>query len=532
MSTKKITQLQTATDITASDFIQVVDIEDGGMAPSGTNKKVTAQTLGNYLPVRALGSTTSRTLSARFADTVNVKDFGAVGDGVADDTSAIQAALDHAASNVFKVSGVRLPAGAYKTTSTLYIPMGIRFHGDAFHSETIARYTSVIKPTFNGDCIRFRANRDGPRNFYYGCLENFHIFNASTKVSGWGISFRLQDGSVVAAADSTTIRDITIREMPSGGIEFPNGALPVHVERVRLLFNNGPGIVITGGSNLHQAIMLHGISGDANTECLIKFVNLDFNGNVLITGIKSEMRINPWYGNIESQQNVIKFENCTTGTPITVIGGTHISSIPDGATFKKPGDFAVISSGGDPHFEWMGVACRVRVGDTGTDPCIVSKAGQYAIDYKVRSGSSSGLERVDRTPSSSGYRVFGASDSYQSKSIEGVGFQLSGVSPAYSLHETDGAVNSKTWILVASGGDTSLRAINDDGSLGKIIWTATRSRFDVGPNDTLGTYLRINGINTTSAVAGTATALPSNPVGYISININGIDRRMPYYATV
>ena len=53
----------------------------------------------------ATGSTTTRLLVDRFADTVNVKDFGAVGDGVTDDTAAIQAAVDSNASSVFVPSG-------------------------------------------------------------------------------------------------------------------------------------------------------------------------------------------------------------------------------------------------------------------------------------------------------------------------------------------------------------------------------------------------------------------------------------------
>lgn len=59
----------------------------------------------------------------------NVLDFGAVGDDVADDTAAIQAAIDSSASGLT----VYLPAGVYKITDTILLKRGsVRLVGDGF----------------------------------------------------------------------------------------------------------------------------------------------------------------------------------------------------------------------------------------------------------------------------------------------------------------------------------------------------------------------------------------------------------------
>jgi hypothetical protein len=83
------------------------------------------QGLGNISNSTAIatGSTTARSLANRFADVVNVKDFGAVGDGVVDDTAAIQNAINSGKALVF------LPEGNYKVTASITIPENVTLEG-------------------------------------------------------------------------------------------------------------------------------------------------------------------------------------------------------------------------------------------------------------------------------------------------------------------------------------------------------------------------------------------------------------------
>lgn len=116
----KISQLETATDVTASDLIQVIDIEDTGMAITGTNKKCTAQLMANELgkltSIVANNTTFSRTLVDRVSNVFNVRDFGAVGDGVTDDRSAFQSAFN--AANSAGGGIVYVPKGRYRKSDT------------------------------------------------------------------------------------------------------------------------------------------------------------------------------------------------------------------------------------------------------------------------------------------------------------------------------------------------------------------------------------------------------------------------------
>lgn len=96
---------------------------DGMYALSGMADPAEAGSDISNRAVKASGSTTLRTLGDRFADVVNVKDFGAKGDGITDDTAAFNAAG--------AVGVVYVPKGTYVLSNPYDIGKKYQFFGDA-----------------------------------------------------------------------------------------------------------------------------------------------------------------------------------------------------------------------------------------------------------------------------------------------------------------------------------------------------------------------------------------------------------------
>ena len=160
-----------------------------------------------------------------------------------------------------------------------------------------------------------------------------------------------------------------------------SGALPIKIGPCKHLWNQGAGIRCDRISQF-QGVHFADVSGDGNIGGLIYLNGMSSYDNFLVSSLKSEKRVNDEYGSVAAQANAIIAYNCSD-CGIHIAGANHISSVPDGGNFEKPGDFISIAGGGTyPRISWDAVVIRVRAGDTGTDPKIVGGVSAVHIpDY-------------------------------------------------------------------------------------------------------------------------------------------------------
>lgn len=148
-------------------------------------------TLGGGFTQSGTGAV-QRSVENKLKDTVSVKDFGAVGDGVADDTTALAAAL---ATN----KNVFIPEGIYLTTATVNVGYGQMLCGAGQHKTTI-KYTGAATGVYLGgpgnvtliyncelrdltvNCTNRGANVVGVmlENCVYFNVENISIFGSGS----------------------------------------------------------------------------------------------------------------------------------------------------------------------------------------------------------------------------------------------------------------------------------------------------------------------------------------------------------------
>ena len=231
MSLDSIPTLPRALSVSGDDLIGIIDMAD--------RRSPKATTLSEA--VSAAGVT---------VDTLNVKAYGAVGDGVADDTSAIQAALDAAGASDTASSTVYLPAGNYKITADIQIPRaGITLEGDGQLS------TIITQATASEHAITWNTSV----NSQYTTIRRLGLVGAGGDTStGTGIYARNDTGPGNFWASQFLLQDVAITGFLNG--VWAQNAPKFIIQDSRIV-NNAVGIRFTKADTFLIENVAMGASG-------------------------------------------------------------------------------------------------------------------------------------------------------------------------------------------------------------------------------------------------------------------------------
>jgi parallel beta-helix repeat protein len=202
VSTKTLAQLESEADNAAASASAAASAAAAASASAGSaaGSAVAAATsaAAAAAPILAEGGTAARTVSARFGDALNVKDFGARGDGVTDDTAAIQAALDFVLATNRRIA---IPSGTYTVGAlTISYAMELRLDKGA---------TLKLKTGANANLLTVAASDVTIRG---GTLDG----NKANQTA---------NGIAIAATtvDRVLIEDVTIKDTLSYGVRLQDG---------------------------------------------------------------------------------------------------------------------------------------------------------------------------------------------------------------------------------------------------------------------------------------------------------------------
>ena len=304
------TTLSGLTDVSVSEGASIAGFS---LAWDNTQTKWTAQNIsgGGGAYSASWTGAISRTVVNRLADEISVKDFGVVGDGTNDDTSAIQVAITYCITSqttgTLKAKCLYFPEGTYKITSALKIGTGntatitgLRIRGacrfgttinqatintpifkispnliHSCHFEHMALHNSAMATTVNGSTF-FVSGSTGTDlyNSVWSDLnaDNFYWFLHAPACLVWGISFRdcwLGDGAAgitniqgAAGEPRNSFQNLYIGAQSMAGPLFNHNACYCKFDNVEvnsshnnasMMFDQGGGVYIIDHFALEDA---------------------------------------------------------------------------------------------------------------------------------------------------------------------------------------------------------------------------------------------------------------------------------------
>lgn len=288
-----------------------------------------------YLPAGT--GAVSRTVQSKLRETVSVKDFGAVGDGVTDDTAAIQAAINYAAPLGYVIY---FPPGTFRTTATIGFT---RSNPEQFGVQIVGsgiQRTAIYADHLAGPVLSLNRSN--------GRVQDISLSASATRTAGaagsnYGLLMEAPDTAVAAVAFMAIVR-VRAFGQPSHGVVHVGNMIESYYEQVLVQSNGGHGFVFDTGvitsrsnpfypglvtcvncwaiSNTGHALKIGDPADSAsiNSPLRFAFTNFEASENALTAGVRLSLD-ECW---IRGQQ--MTFDTCAMGTTgAAVIGNIRFA---------------------------------------------------------------------------------------------------------------------------------------------------------------------------------------------------------------
>jgi hypothetical protein len=184
----------------------------------------------------------STNVQAKLRETVSVKDFGAVGDGVTDDTTAFQAALDAAEGEVY------VPPGQYNLSATLVFPLksGVGLIGEGESRQTANPYPTVLRFThLSTPAVQLRGSGQTLKNMVVRAIDARQ--SAALDSTAFGVLLEGPD-TVSGTPEHCNIQNVFIEGHPSHGFVASGGVFMTSLDGIGVRDCRGHSFVLDDGT--------------------------------------------------------------------------------------------------------------------------------------------------------------------------------------------------------------------------------------------------------------------------------------------
>ena len=228
----------------------------------------------------------SQTVETKLRQTVSVKDFGAVGDGVTDDTAAIQAAVDYASANF---GDVYFPPGNYILSNTIISQPVVENKPCAKLIGSGVDNTTLTATHSNGPVVTIRG-------FFSGVTNLTIDANASRESGAAGTNYGIlhhPPDTASGQAKFAVYEQIEIRNQPSHAIVFCATWVGSRISEFEINNCGGHGIVMDDGTILSRTNLIRCggidiVNGQIN-DCVGHAI---LAGDDQVPGVNEAFRIN------------------------------------------------------------------------------------------------------------------------------------------------------------------------------------------------------------------------------------------------